>query len=48
MSVPDAFAVPGRVAVVTGGNRGLGRAFYHALGVAADRVAVVARDAAVF
>lgn len=44
MSVLDAFAVPGRVAVVTGGNRGLGRAFAHALGEAGAAVAVVARD----
>jgi NAD(P)-dependent dehydrogenase (short-subunit alcohol dehydrogenase family) len=46
MSVLDAFAVPGRVAVVTGGNRGLGRAFAHALGEAGAAVAVVARDEA--
>src|SRR5205085_6326028 len=46
MSVLDAFAVPGRVAVVTGGNRGLGRAFAHALGEAGATVAIVARDAA--
>ena len=44
MSVLDAFAVPGRVAVVTGGNRGLGRAFAHALGEAGASVAVLARD----
>jgi NAD(P)-dependent dehydrogenase (short-subunit alcohol dehydrogenase family) len=44
MSVLDAFAVPDRVAVVTGGNRGLGRAFAHALGEAGARVAIVARD----
>jgi NAD(P)-dependent dehydrogenase (short-subunit alcohol dehydrogenase family) len=44
MSVLDMFAVPGRVAVVTGGNRGLGRAFAHALGEAGAAVAVLARD----
>jgi NAD(P)-dependent dehydrogenase (short-subunit alcohol dehydrogenase family) len=44
VSVLDAFAVPGRVAVVTGGNRGLGRAFAHALGEAGASVAVLARD----
>jgi NAD(P)-dependent dehydrogenase (short-subunit alcohol dehydrogenase family) len=46
MTVLDTFAVPGRVAVVTGGNRGLGRAFARALGEAGARVAVVARDEA--
>jgi NAD(P)-dependent dehydrogenase (short-subunit alcohol dehydrogenase family) len=45
MSVLETFAVPGRVAVVTGGNRGLGEAFAHALGEAGARVAILARDA---
>jgi NAD(P)-dependent dehydrogenase (short-subunit alcohol dehydrogenase family) len=44
MNVLETFAVPGRVAVVTGGNRGLGRAFAHALGEAGAKVAIVARD----
>ena len=44
MSVLDSFALPGRVAVVTGGNRGLGRAFAHALGEAGASVAILARD----
>jgi NAD(P)-dependent dehydrogenase (short-subunit alcohol dehydrogenase family) len=43
--VLETFALPGRVAVVTGGNRGLGEAFAHALGEAGATVAVLARDA---
>jgi len=42
----DAFALDGQVAVVTGGNRGLGRAFATALGEAGAAVAILARDAA--
>ncbi|MFI5952826.1 glucose 1-dehydrogenase [Cryptosporangium sp. NPDC051539] len=45
MTVLDTFALPGKVAVVTGGNRGLGRAFAHALGEAGAAVAILARDA---
>jgi NAD(P)-dependent dehydrogenase (short-subunit alcohol dehydrogenase family) len=46
MSVLDAFGLSGRLAVVTGGNRGLGRAFALALGEAGARIAILARDAA--
>jgi NAD(P)-dependent dehydrogenase (short-subunit alcohol dehydrogenase family) len=45
VSVLDAFRLDGRVAVVTGGNRGLGFAFARALGEAGARVAIAARDA---
>ena len=45
MTVLDSFRLDGKVAVVTGGNRGLGRAFAHALGEAGATVAIVARDA---
>jgi NAD(P)-dependent dehydrogenase (short-subunit alcohol dehydrogenase family) len=44
MGVLDAFGLDGRVAVVTGGNRGLGRAFALALGEAGARVALLVRD----
>jgi NAD(P)-dependent dehydrogenase (short-subunit alcohol dehydrogenase family) len=44
MSVLDAFRLNDRVAVVTGGNRGLGEAFARALGEAGARVAIAARD----
>jgi len=46
MTVLDAFDLAGRVAVVTGGSRGLGNAFAIALGEAGAGVAVVARDVA--
>jgi len=43
--VLDTFALSGRMALVTGGNRGLGLAFAIALGQAGATVAIVARDA---
>src|SRR3954471_6417525 len=46
MTVLDTFTLTGKVAVVTGGNRGRGRAFAHALGEAGASVAILARNAA--
>jgi NAD(P)-dependent dehydrogenase (short-subunit alcohol dehydrogenase family) len=46
MAVLDMFRLSGRVAVVTGGNRGLGKALALALGQAGASVAVLARDTA--
>ena len=43
MSVMDKFSLAGKVAFVTGGNRGLGRAMAQALGEAGASVAVTAR-----
>ncbi|GAB3689153.1 SDR family NAD(P)-dependent oxidoreductase [Angustibacter aerolatus] len=44
MAVLDTFSLAGRVALVTGGNRGLGLAYARALGEAGARVALFARD----
>lgn len=45
MGVLDTFGLAGRTALVTGGNRGLGRAFAVALAEAGADVAITARDA---
>jgi NAD(P)-dependent dehydrogenase (short-subunit alcohol dehydrogenase family) len=44
MTVLDSFRLDGRVALVTGGNRGLGQAFARALSEAGATVAIAARD----
>jgi NAD(P)-dependent dehydrogenase (short-subunit alcohol dehydrogenase family) len=44
MTVLDSFRLDGKVAVVTGGNRGLGLAYARALREAGARVAIAARD----
>ncbi len=44
MSVLDAFSLTGRVSVVTGGNRGIGRALATALAEAGSDVVLLVRD----
>jgi NAD(P)-dependent dehydrogenase (short-subunit alcohol dehydrogenase family) len=46
MTVLDSFRLDGKVAVVTGGNRGLGLAFARALREAGAQVVIAARDQA--
>jgi NAD(P)-dependent dehydrogenase (short-subunit alcohol dehydrogenase family) len=43
MPILDAFTLDGKVAVVTGGNQGLGEAFAHALADVGAQVAIAAR-----
>ena len=44
MSVLDAFSLSGKVSVVTGGNRGIGRALAQALAEAGSDVVLLVRD----
>jgi NAD(P)-dependent dehydrogenase (short-subunit alcohol dehydrogenase family) len=46
MSVLDKFSMRGKVSVVTGGNRGIGRAIAQGLAEAGSAIAIAARDAA--
>jgi NAD(P)-dependent dehydrogenase (short-subunit alcohol dehydrogenase family) len=46
MSVLDAFSLSGKVSVVTGANRGIGRALTHALADAGSDVVLLVRDRA--
>lgn len=46
MDVMNAFSLDGKVAAVTGGSRGLGRAFCVALASAGAQIVIIARDSA--
>lgn len=45
MSIMDRFSMKGKVSVVTGGNRGIGRAIAQGLAEAGSAIVVAARDA---
>ena len=44
MSIMDRFSMRGKVSVVTGGNRGIGRAIARGLAEAGSAIAIAARD----
>lgn len=46
MSILDRFSMKGKVSIVTGGNRGIGRAIAQGLAEAGSAVAIAARDEA--
>ncbi|MEZ5666823.1 MAG: glucose 1-dehydrogenase [Alphaproteobacteria bacterium] len=46
MSIMDKFSMAGRVSIVTGGNRGIGRAIAQGLAEAGSAVVIAARDTA--
>jgi NAD(P)-dependent dehydrogenase (short-subunit alcohol dehydrogenase family) len=45
MSIIDRFSLAGKVSIVTGGNRGIGRAIAQGLAEAGSAIAIAARDA---